>query len=255
MSYSLLQFETGVATHVGRVRQHNEDSVHVDDLSGVWMVADGMGGHRNGQLASTTVVDSAKTLGKPASAPDLLSRFTDRIHRANTELTAMSNGHDDGIMGSTVAAVLVFGQHFACVWAGDSRVYLIRAQAIAQMSRDHTEVQELLDKGIIKPEEAKTWPRRNVITRAIGVGDDPGLEVVQGELQSGDTFVICSDGLTGHVEDDEIRDAAGFAPVQQACDGLISLALERGGKDNVSVIVVRAVADSQTTVLQRVSGA
>jgi serine/threonine protein phosphatase PrpC len=234
-----LRFETGQATHVGRVRQHNEDSLLASEADGMWMVADGMGGHVNGQLASSTVVEEARTLGRPVSAPDLLSRFTDRIHRANAALVAMSIDSGEGVMGSTVAAVLAFGRYFACVWAGDSRVYLIRGQLISQVSRDHTEVQELIDRNILQPEEAKSWPRRNVITRAVGVGDDPGLDVVQGEIMPGDTFLICSDGLTGHVEDHEIHDiVAGHTP-QAACDLLVALALERGGKDNITVIVIR----------------
>lgn len=251
MNTSSLQFETGKATHVGRVRQHNEDSIFASDTNGVWMVADGMGGHINGQLASSTVVEQAMTLGKPVSAPDLLSRFRDRIHRANDQLAAKSNGHEHAIMGTTVAAVLAFGKYFACVWAGDSRVYLIRAKTISQLSRDHTEVQELLDQGVIQPEEAKTWPRRNVITRAVGVGDDPGLDVVQGELLPGDAFVICSDGLTGHVEDHEILETVLSAAPQEACDALIQLAQDRGGKDNVSVIVVRVESAEQATVIKR----
>jgi protein phosphatase len=251
MSLDVLQFETGFTTHVGRVRRVNEDSVHTSETDGVWMVADGMGGHRDGQLASSTVVEAAKTMGRAASAPDLLSRFNDRIYRANAQLMVMSNGDHHRIMGSTVAAVLVFGRQFACVWAGDSRVYLIRGWMITQLSRDHTEVQELLDKGVIQPSEAETWPRKNVITRAVGVNDDPGLDVVQGELQPGDTFVICSDGLTGHVSNNEILELAVAGSARLASEALVQLALDRGGKDNVSVIVLRVAQGSQKTVIQR----
>jgi serine/threonine protein phosphatase PrpC len=254
MNTAAVQFETGTTTHVGRVRKVNEDSVYASEQQGVWMVADGMGGHQYGKVASAMVVEEAKTLGKPASAPDLLSRFQDRVHRANAQLTAISNGDDNRIIGSTVAAVLAYGRHFACVWAGDSRVYLIRERMISQLSRDHTEVQELLDRGVIQPSEAKSWPRRNVITRAVGVGDDPGLDVVQGELMDGDRFVICSDGLTGHVEDEEILSLAGTGSPGQASEALVELALERGGKDNVSVIVMRVMQNTQATVIQRNGG-
>ena len=251
MKHNSNQYETGAATHVGLVRRINEDSHYTNVDQGVWLVADGMGGHRDGQVASALVVKEAKTLGKAASAPDLLSRFNDRIHRANAQLAAMSNGEDHSILGSTVAAVLVFGQHFACVWAGDSRAYLVRDSTISQLSRDHTEVQELLDNGVIKPEEAKSWPRRNVITRAVGVGEDPGLDVVQGQLQDHDIFVLCSDGLTGHVDDAEILNIVSMTPPAEACNALVALALERGGKDNVTVVILRInPGGMQTTVIR-----
>jgi len=107
------------------------------------------------------------------------------------------------------------------------------------LSRDHTEVQELLVNGVITAEEAKTWSGSNVITRAIGVYDEPELEITSGPLQAGDSFVICSDGLTRHVEDTEIRDRVTTKLPQQACDELIALALERGGLDNVTIVVAR----------------
>jgi serine/threonine protein phosphatase PrpC len=241
-----LQFHTGSATHVGMVREVNEDSHFIGADRGIWLVADGMGGHRNGRLASTTVVKAVQSVGPAASAPDLLARFKDRIHRANAELLELAGGDGDAVMGATVAALLVFGGHFACVWSGDSRVYRVRMGTISQLSKDHTEVQELIDRGKIMPSEAKSWPRRNVVTRAVGVFEDPALEVVQGELRDGDTFVLCSDGLTGHVGDDEIlRSASQFQP-QEACEKLIQLTLDRGAEDNVTVIVVNCQEDDRT---------
>jgi protein phosphatase len=248
MSQQALHFETGSATHAGKIRDVNEDNYLVGPDCGIWMVADGMGGHKNGKLASSLVVEAARTLGRAASAPDLLARFNDRIFRANAELLKLSGGHEDSVIGSTIAALLVFGNHFACVWSGDSRVYRVRAGKISQISRDHTEVQELVDRGIIKPSEAKTWPRRNVITRAVGVFEEPDLEAVQGELQSGDIFVLCSDGLTGHVEDREILQQVMSAPPQRACEALIKLTLERGARDNVTVIVVNCHNGNGTNV-------
>jgi serine/threonine protein phosphatase PrpC len=234
----MLLFETGSATHAGKIREVNEDNYLVGADCGIWLVADGMGGHKNGRLASSIVVEAARTLGRAASAPDLLARFNDRIFRANAELLKLSGGDEDSVIGSTIAALLVFGNHFACVWSGDSRVYRVRGAKMSQISRDHTEVQELVDRGVIKPSEAKTWPRRNVITRAVGVFEEPDLEAVQGELQPGDSFVLCSDGLTGHVEDREILHYVVGQPPQQACDALVRLTLERGARDNVTVIVV-----------------
>ena len=157
------------------------------------------------------------------------------------------------IIGSTVAAVLVYGAHYACVWSGDSRIYLIRGKEIRQVSHDHTEVQELVDSGAVSAAEARNWPRRNVITRAVGIFDDPELDLVQGEIKSGDTFVVCSDGLTGPVEDAEILHSIDTHAPQAACDALIDLSLDRGARDNVTVIVVRCMAD-EPAMAARVSG-
>jgi protein phosphatase len=124
------------------------------------------------------------------------------------------------------------------VWSGDSRVYLVRNGSITQLSRDHNEAQELVDKGVLRPEEAKTWPRRNVITRALGVHDTPELDIDHGSFVPSDAFVICSDGLTTHVDDKEILVQVSNSGAQAACDALVALALERGGTDNVTVVVI-----------------
>jgi serine/threonine protein phosphatase PrpC len=254
MSAAAFRFETGTATHTGRVRQVNEDGLFADAEWGVWLVADGMGGHENGQLASATIVKEASTIGNAVSAPDLLARFRDRIFRANARLLqAAEHQGPNVIIGSTVAAVLVYGGHYACVWSGDSRIYLRRGDEFRQVSRDHTEVQELVDSGTVSAAEARNWPRRNVITRAVGIFDDPELDLVQGELEAGDTFVVCSDGLTGPVEDAEILHSIESHPPQAACDALIDMALERGASDNVTVIVVQCMAE-EPAVAAPVSG-
>jgi protein phosphatase len=115
-----------------------------------------------------------------------------------------------------------------------------------QITRDHSEVQGLVDQGVLTPEEGRTWPRRNVITRAIGVSADPGLEIEKGVLADGDIFVICSDGLTTHVSDSEIHEQVATRRSQGACDDLVALSLQRGGNDNITVIVVRCCKKSPT---------
>jgi protein phosphatase len=121
-------------------------------------------------------------------------------------------------------------------------VYLVRGGHIRQLSRDHRHVQDLVDSGAITPAEARVSPRRSLITRAVGIMDDPGLEVLQGDLESGDAFVVCSDGLTDPVEDAEILQHVEAHAPQAACDALVDLALERGAPDNVTVVVVRCLA-------------
>jgi protein phosphatase len=243
MQKAQVMFETGAITHPGKVRERNEDSYLTRPESGIWAVADGMGGHDSGDLASQTVIEALGTIEHPMSAEDLLERCADQVASANERLKSISS--ERGVtIGATIAALLTYDGHYACVWSGDSRIYLVRAGQITQLSRDHTEVQELLSQGVITPNEARTWPGRNVITRAIGVFDKPELEVRSGPLQSGDSFVICSDGLTQHVEDAEILRCVGTSVSQQACDRLLELTLERGAVDNVTVIVVRYEPDS-----------
>jgi serine/threonine protein phosphatase PrpC len=234
-----LTFETGAASHTGIVRKRNEDGYLVQPDIGVWAVADGMGGHDSGHIASATVIRSLQSIGYAASAPDLLARFEDRVFRANTRLKEMARDKGGVTIGATIAALLAFDSYYACIWCGDARVYLARAGAISQLSRDHTAAQELVEKGILSPDEARRWPGRNVVTRAIGAHDDAELEIEHGVLQAGDAFVICSDGLTTHVEDGEIlQHVAGRIP-QEACDALVALTLQRGGTDNVTVLVAR----------------
>jgi protein phosphatase len=230
--------EAGAATHVGKVRQQNEDNYLVATRRGLWAVADGMGGHAAGDVASRTVVEELAAIAIPASASELLASCEQHIVNANSQLKEL--GDERGaLIGSTVAVLLIFDGHYAAVWSGDSRIYRVRKHRIEQISVDHTEVQELISEGRLTAEEARAWPRRNVITRAIGVSDNPELEIKGGALEAGDIFVICSDGLTAHVEDKEILALASAHPPQKACDLLVDLTLDRGAVDNVTVVAVR----------------
>jgi serine/threonine protein phosphatase PrpC len=232
-------FESGATSHVGLIRRCNEDGYLVQPQFGVWAVADGMGGHDRGEIASATVIHSLQSIGSAVSAPDLLARFEDRVSRANKYLQQLARERAGAVIGTTVAALLAHDTVYACIWSGDSRIYLVRGGAIQQVSRDHTEARELVEAGQLSEEAARTWPRRNVITRAVGVHDEPELELEQGELKPGDVFVLCSDGLTAHVSDREILDHALRERPQMACDSLVALALQRGGTDNVTVVAVR----------------
>ncbi|SFK33400.1 PP2C family protein-serine/threonine phosphatase [Methylocapsa palsarum] len=242
------KFECGAATDTGKVRLENEDSYLVQPETGVWAVADGMGGHEAGSLASNVVVDALRKIAEPVSVTDLLTRCRERLAAANRRLLEIAEERGGIIIGATVAALLAFEGYYACVWSGDSRIYLVRHGRIRQLSRDHTEVAELLAEGVLTSEEAQTWPRRNVITRAVGVHHDLDLEVSQGLLQKDDLFVICSDGLTTHVSDDEILDATRGETPQGACDALVALTNERGAFDNVTVVIARYAPHGSTIV-------
>lgn len=244
-----LPFESHGVSHRGCVRQLNEDNYLMEPRTGLWVVADGMGGHDAGEIASAAIVRHLASVGVAASAPDLRARFEDRLNKAHREIRAIARSRGATI-GSTIAALLAMDGKFACLWSGDSRIYLVRDGAIQQVSRDHTEVQELLDSGRISAEDARHWPRRNVITRAIGVGEDVRLDFRQGDILEGDVFVLGSDGLTAHVGDDEIE-AAAAQPPRAACEALLEKVLARGGTDNVTVIVVRMSAAPVRTVSEQ----
>ena len=231
-------FETGCISHTGKVRKANEDNFILRPEIGLWAVADGMGGHENGALASAIVVAALEAVGAAGSAPDLLAMLEDSVLGANETLREEIRKRG-ATMGATLVVLLVHRRHFACVWSGDSRIYLVRSGQITQISRDHTEVQDMVDRGLLTAEEAKRSPRRHVITHAIGVHETPELDIESGEIADGDTFLLCSDGLTEHVADTEILRAVEAESAQAACDALLALTLERGARDNVTVIIVR----------------
>ena len=239
------RFETGQATDAGCRRSVNEDSVMAHPEAGLWAVADGMGGHSAGDFASQAIVAALETI-LPAETPAaLMGQVTARLAEANDRIRRHARTLDGAQVGATVAALIVHGQDYACLWSGDSRVYLLRAGRMVQQTRDHSEARMLLESGAITEGQAANWPRRNVITRAIGVAESPETEIVGGRVAAGDVFVLCSDGLTEHLSDDEIAELAGRLPAQEACDALIALTLERGARDNVSVVVTRCLPDPQ----------
>jgi protein phosphatase len=237
-----MTFDIGSASHVGKVRQRNEDSYVVRPDAGLWAVSDGMGGHEDGHVASQIVIEELRSVGIPRSATDLLEDCENHIATANRRLKEIGCARGV-IVGATLALLLAFEDYYACVWAGDSRVYVVRDGKILQLSQDHTELEELLVKGVVTREEAKTWRAANALTRAIGATDDVELEITSGPLLAGDAFVICSDGLTRHVTDEEILQHVDKAMSQEACDRLVALTLERGATDNVTLIVVRRQPD------------
>jgi serine/threonine protein phosphatase PrpC len=240
MSQSLLTFDAGSATHPGKVRSRNEDSHLVRTDVGLWAVADGMGGHEAGDVASQLIVSTLDTISTEETAIRLLEETESRLYLANQRIIEISRQRGGAVIGSTVAILLIAEDHYACVWAGDSRLYLVRHDTIRQVSRDHTEIEEMLASGTVTAEEAKSWPN-NVITRAVGVQENPELEIVTGAFEGCDIFVLCSDGLTKHVSDDEILQCVSTSDASASCETLVQLALERGGLDNVTVIVVRSM--------------
>lgn len=183
-------------TNVGNVRKINEDACLDLPSRGLWVVADGMGGHAAGDVASQMIVETLRQI----PAVDKLSGFVDVVEDclldANRKLYEMSrSGAEQRVIGSTVAALLAFENHCLCAWAGDSRIYRLRDGIFEQVTRDHSEVEEMIEQGLITPEAAAVHPSANIITRAVGGTSDLHLDLELFELQSLDRFLVCSDGL------------------------------------------------------------
>jgi serine/threonine protein phosphatase PrpC len=242
-------FDTADRSHVGKVRKLNEDRVLSRPDLGLWAVADGMGGHQAGDLASTMIVDALDEIDTLGSGYAFLDNVQDAVQRVNRTLVAHARRSAPGtVMGSTVVTLLVFAGHYACLWAGDSRAYLLRGGRLTQLTRDHSMVQEMIDAGALNRADARSFGRSNVITRAVGVHDRLALDLDSGPIADGDLFLLCSDGLTGMVEAPEIERIANSLPVAAAADALIELTLDRGAKDNVSLILVRAALAQDDTL-------
>lgn len=233
----------GVQSDVGRVRRHNEDSFAAREDLGLWVVADGMGGAAGGEVASAIVVEVVPR------AVEQGADLSEAIAQANRSiLDAVAAGRGKAGMGSTVVAAQMNGRDYTVAWVGDARAY-VWGDGLERVSRDHSRVQELLDAGMISEAEARNHPHRSVITRVLGGPDGTAAdaEQISGSLKPGQSLLLCSDGLTSEVRDEEIAEvlsghlnANGLedGQGQAAVDRLVSLALEHGGNDNVTVLLV-----------------
>jgi serine/threonine protein phosphatase PrpC len=242
-------------THVGRQRQHNEDSYLVADEPGLFLVADGMGGHAAGEIASRIAVDSISEFilhtkeddgTWPHAYDEHYKRSTNRlmaaVRLANTRvLEAMRKDARLRGMGTTVVACLADDDMMSFAHVGDSRAYLIRAGHLSRITNDHSWVFEQVQAGMLTEAEAEKHPLRNVITRALGGALSVTPDASEVETRSGDVYLLCSDGLTGMVPEDEIRDIVdkNTDDLEKACQVLIDTANERGGLDNVTAILVK----------------
>ncbi len=229
------------ATHQGKVRKYNEDAKLRRDEAGIWMIADGVGGATNGDWASAQVVDVLTHMPVAERAPDFLADAVERLYEANERMLARSRA-EGGMTATTVVLLLVHGWHFTCIWAGDSRGYLLREGTLRQLTHDHSEVQALLDAGTLTPEEAERYPRSNVITRALGIAADVEFDRVADRLLPGDVFLICTDGLTKMLGDARIAAMLKEHDIDHVADALVEAALDAGGLDNVTVVAVRCEA-------------
>jgi PPM family protein phosphatase len=241
-------------TDVGRKRDHNEDSLLVDEGLGLFIVADGMGGHAGGGTASRIAVETiqerlqaardanpplfaAESKLEDSAVPELLRESVERacqsIYREAQGDPALAG------MGTTVTAAVVVGRQAFVAHVGDSRCYLVRGGRIYQVSEDHSLVNEQLKAGAITPDEARHSRLRNIITRSVGFESDVAVDLMGMDLEPDDRLVLCCDGLSNLVDDQEILEVVTGTSLDDAPRRLIELANDRGGDDNITVIVVQ----------------
>ena len=237
MTTAELRLVDAARTDPGMVRTVNEDSYAARPDQGLWAVADGMGGHENGQWASRTLVAALAEAALTGDFEVDSLKVADAIHAANATIHAQAQGAGK-TMGTTAAALLMRDRRFAVLWAGDSRVYLLREGALHRLTRDHTQVQDMVDRGLLTLEEAAHHPMSHVISRAVGVAAALEVDVVVDEAAVGDVFMLCSDGLYNEVTDPEIAEILGADRPDPACERLVAEARGRGAPDNVTVIAV-----------------
>lgn len=228
-------------THVGCVRTLNEDAcLELMDRQ-LWAVADGMGGHRAGDVASQTIIDYLRNVPYDPSFGTFVENAENQIVAAHQSLVALG-GTLGQIAGSTVVALLGYGRHGLVMWAGDSRAYLYRQGLFHQLTRDHSYVEELLARGDILPQDASSHPEANVITRAVGAGKDLYLDMDILELCHGDIVLLCSDGLYKELDDGAICSTIQhqYSPAMMV-QGLVNACVEHGARDNVTAVAVKVV--------------
>jgi serine/threonine protein phosphatase PrpC len=259
-----LGFDFASRTDTGRMRSGNEDAIALSPAHGIAILADGMGGYSAGEVASsiaTTVLRESLEEGLArlrAHGPDLLNKrsrqfqqlMVDSIHRANLAVldAAGAQPRYQG-MGTTIVAAHFHRDKLTVAHVGDSRAYRLRQGALTQITRDHSFLQEQIDAGLMTPESARVSDYKNLVTRAVGVSDQMEVEVHEHQVEPGDVYLLCSDGLSDMLADEEIHEVLKQSgdELQAACDALVQHANESGGRDNISVILIRIRAGNPET--------
>jgi serine/threonine protein phosphatase PrpC len=239
------QFRGRAVTHPGTTRDHNEDTFVARPDLGLWAVADGAGGHQAGEVASEMIAATLETIPGALTAEEMLGQVRLRISAAHAALQECAARLGQGaLVASTVVALIVRHGYFACLWAGDSRAYLLREGLLQRLSRDHSLVQELIDAGELDAADAEGHPRANVITRAVGDGaESVELDKVTGRIAGGDRFLLCSDGLSKVLDDKTISDLLGDGSAEEAAEKLLAEALVRRTTDNVTAVVMEVAGN------------
>lgn len=238
----LTAWRSNARTDTGKVRSRNEDAFLALPERGLWAVADGMGGHQNGALASRLIIEQLAELRGGSDLDARVRQLRQALHVVNRRLTrelTLVSGQPDPVMGSTVVALLAEDDRAACVWAGDSRCYLWRSGGLYQISRDHSLLQQLIAEQQLSPEQAASHPSAHALTRAVGASETLVLDVVEFNVYPGDTLLLCSDGLYQYTSGAELGEALNLPSPQLALERLFNLALDGPARDNISAVVIR----------------
>jgi serine/threonine protein phosphatase PrpC len=237
---ALLVWTSAEATDIGAKRKINEDAILSRPDIGLWAVADGMGGHAAGDVASKAVVDALTQLKPDKDLTDFVDTLEDKLLSVNHNLRRHGMEALGGrTLGTTVVSLFVQDGLGACIWAGDSRLYQFRQGELRRVSHDHSAVQEMIDSGMITPDQAAHHPHRNVITRAVGGGDKLFPELRVFNVQADDWYLLCSDGFYNEISEDAIASLVVQDTLEKSVEVLMGKALAVGAADNVSLIVVK----------------
>ncbi len=237
-------------THRGRVRANNEDAVDFDLLTGLAVLADGMGGYKAGEVASALATGHIKTelsgwlqaCGEPRNLRDIRQAAHSCVANANALILASARANPEHVgMGTTLVLAIFWGSHLVLGHVGDSRCYRMRGGVLQQLTKDHSVLQEQIDAGLLTPEQAMLSADRNLVTRALGVEGAAKLELNDFSVQDGDLYLLCSDGLTDMVQDMGIEATLRRqTPLDKTAGDLVQMANQNGGRDNIAVLLVRA---------------
>jgi serine/threonine protein phosphatase PrpC len=210
---------------------------------GLWVVADGMGGHSSGDLASNMIIDHISHLILPEPLSGIVDLLEETLLDINQQLfqIAQQRGANTTI-GSTVVVMLAYNNLALLLWVGDSRAYLFRDGQLSQLTQDHTQIEELIEQGLLLREDAENHPSANIITRAVGAMDELYVDITRYEIREGDIFLLCSDGLDKEVSEQEISQLLSqTGNASQLAQSLLDLTLERGARDNVTITLAKAL--------------
>lgn len=235
-----MRWQSVSATHVGLVRKVNEDCILDRPDIGVWAVADGMGGHSAGDLASQMLIESLGRLRVPADLSTFVEFAEHNILAVNDRLLDLARFRQQ-VIGSTIVTLLMRDRHCAFLWAGDSRLYRLRDGQFEQLTTDHSQVEQYVQQGLLSREDAQFHPDNNLITRAVGATQSLFLDCDVAAMTPGDRYLLSSDGLDKHVMARDIADGLRRFDLPRCARHLINLALENGGTDNVSVCLVEVL--------------
>ncbi|HUD29709.1 MAG TPA: protein phosphatase 2C domain-containing protein [Novosphingobium sp.] len=241
-----IRAEWQAVTDVGAVRKHNEDRYFGSDPLGIWVVADGMGGLARGDWASTQVVDAVGALARSEGLDDTLETIRGALETANELILAESESVGKQ-MGSTAVALVIRERRFGVAWVGDSRAYLLRGGRLYRLTRDHSQVQDLIDHGVLDEAAAATHPLRNVLTRAVGVARPLQMDTMTDTLEDEDLLLLCSDGLYGVIGEQEMETTLARLSFERAAETMLARCHELGAPDNITVV---GVSTSEVTLVQ-----